>query len=37
MMTINASFDHRVIDGAVGAAFLKQVKELLEDPALLCY
>ena len=35
MMTITASFDHRVIDGAVGAAFLKEVKLLLENPELL--
>lgn len=37
IMTITASFDHRIIDGAVGAGFLKQVKELLEDPGLLSY
>jgi pyruvate dehydrogenase E2 component (dihydrolipoamide acetyltransferase) len=24
--------DHRVVDGAVGAAFLKTLKGLLEDP-----
>ncbi|NJD02064.1 MAG: 2-oxo acid dehydrogenase subunit E2, partial [Ruminiclostridium sp.] len=35
MLTVTASFDHRVIDGTVGAAFLKEVKELLETPQLL--
>ena len=32
MLTVTASFDHRVIDGTVGAAFLKEMKELLEKP-----
>jgi len=35
MMNITASFDHRIIDGAIGAAFLKEVKNLLENPQLL--
>ncbi len=35
MMNMTASFDHRVIDGAVGAAFLNNVRELLENPLLL--
>lgn len=35
MMSITASFDHRIIDGAVGAAFLKEVRNLLEKPQLL--
>lgn len=35
MMNITASFDHRLIDGAVGAQFLKEVKTLLEQPELL--
>lgn len=35
MMNITASFDHRGIDGAVGAQFLRQVKRLLEQPELL--
>ena len=35
MLTITASFDHRVIDGAVGAAFLKELKTILEAPELI--
>lgn len=35
VMTITATFDHRVIDGAYGAAYLKELRELLENPALL--
>ncbi|WP_336516681.1 dihydrolipoamide acetyltransferase family protein [Pollutibacter soli] len=37
IMNITASFDHRIIDGAVGAPFLQKVRELLEDPELLLY
>jgi pyruvate dehydrogenase E2 component (dihydrolipoamide acetyltransferase) len=29
------SCDHRVVDGAVGAAYLKELRELIEKPALL--
>lgn len=32
VMVIALSFDHRVIDGHVGAAFAQEVKALLEDP-----
>lgn len=32
VMVIALSFDHRVIDGHVGAAFAQEVKSLLEDP-----
>lgn len=35
VMNITASFDHRVIDGAAGAAFLQDVKKILENPHLL--
>ena len=35
MMGCTLSIDHRAVDGATGAAFLKRVKELLEDPAQL--
>ena len=34
MMTITITCDHRAIDGADGAEFLRTVKELLEEPAL---
>lgn len=37
VMNITGSFDHRIIDGAVGAVFLQKVKELLEEPELLLY
>lgn len=32
MMTLSLSFDHRVIDGAPAAAFLTDLKEILENP-----
>ena len=35
MMNLCLSADHRVIDGVMGAAFLKRVCELLENPCLL--
>lgn len=35
VMNLTATFDHRLIDGAAGAAFLQDLKRLLEDPALL--
>ena len=31
-MTLTLSCDHRVIDGAVGAAFLKDLVDMMEDP-----
>ena len=34
-MTIGFSGDHRVIDGAVGAAFLVELRRYLEQPALM--
>jgi pyruvate dehydrogenase E2 component (dihydrolipoamide acetyltransferase) len=34
-MTLNLSFDHRAVDGAPAARFLKEVKRLLELPAAL--
>lgn len=34
MMTMTITCDHRAIDGADGAEFLRTVKELLEEPAL---
>lgn len=35
MMYLSCSFDHRVIDGHVGAAFAQAVRNFLEHPALL--
>jgi len=35
MMYLSCSFDHRVIDGHVGAAFVQSVRNNLEHPALL--
>ena len=34
-MNIGLSGDHRVVDGAVGAEFLSEVKRLIEQPALM--
>ena len=34
-MYMSASFDHRVIDGHIGAAFCARIKDLLEDPDAL--
>jgi pyruvate dehydrogenase E2 component (dihydrolipoamide acetyltransferase) len=34
MMTATLSADHRVIDGAIGARFLQEVKKLLESPQI---
>lgn len=32
MMTLSVSFDHRLVDGAEGSRFLKDVADLLEQP-----
>lgn len=34
-MIVGGSFDHRVVDGAVGAQFLKALREILEAPAVI--
>jgi len=34
-MSLTMSCDHRVIDGALGAQYLKELRHLLENPALL--
>lgn len=34
-MNLGLSCDHRVVDGAVGAQFLSEVKKLIEQPALM--
>ena len=36
-MILSLSCDHRVIDGAVGAAFLKDLKDMIEDPFAALY
>lgn len=35
VMKVTLSCDHRVVDGALGAAFLKTFKQLMENPVLL--
>jgi 2-oxoisovalerate dehydrogenase E2 component (dihydrolipoyl transacylase) len=35
MMNLSSSFDHRVVDGAVAAAYIQRVRLLLEHPATL--
>jgi 2-oxoisovalerate dehydrogenase E2 component (dihydrolipoyl transacylase) len=35
LMNLSSSFDHRVIDGAVGAEFVQALRGYLECPALL--
>jgi pyruvate dehydrogenase E2 component (dihydrolipoamide acetyltransferase) len=35
MMTLTLSADHRAVDGALAAEFLKTLKSLLEEPALM--
>jgi len=32
MMVLSLSFDHRIVDGATAAEFLKDIKSYLEDP-----
>jgi len=35
MLTLSLTYDHRIIDGAPAAQFLRRVKQLLENPGLL--
>lgn len=35
MMTLSLTFDHRIVDRAQGAMFIRRVKKLLENPLLL--
>lgn len=35
MMTVTATFDHRVIDGAAGAVFMNDVRDIIENPQLM--
>jgi pyruvate dehydrogenase E2 component (dihydrolipoamide acetyltransferase) len=34
-MKVTLSCDHRVVDGAMGAAFLQTLKDYLEEPVKL--
>ncbi|MFM7721981.1 MAG: 2-oxo acid dehydrogenase subunit E2, partial [Bacteroidota bacterium] len=34
-MKLTLSCDHRVVDGASGAAFLQTLKSMLEEPTLM--
>jgi pyruvate dehydrogenase E2 component (dihydrolipoamide acetyltransferase) len=34
-MNLGLSADHRVVDGAVAAQFLSEVKKLIEQPAMM--
>jgi len=36
-MRLTLSCDHRVIDGAVGAAFLQELKRIIESPLRSLY
>ena len=35
IMNVSSSFDHRVVDGADGAALIQNLKKMLETPALI--
>jgi 2-oxoisovalerate dehydrogenase E2 component (dihydrolipoyl transacylase) len=35
MMNISCSFDHRVVDGFNAAEFVRDLKALLESPAMI--
>lgn len=34
-IVVNGSFDHRVVDGAIGAEFMKALKQVIENPLQL--
>ncbi len=34
-MRLTGTFDHRIIDGVMGAKFLQDLKKILENPAQL--
>ena len=35
VMTLSLTFDHRIVDGAQAALFLRQLKEMIENPFIL--
>jgi pyruvate dehydrogenase E2 component (dihydrolipoamide acetyltransferase) len=35
VMTVNLTADHRAVDGALAAEFLRTLKGLLEEPTLM--
>jgi 2-oxoisovalerate dehydrogenase E2 component (dihydrolipoyl transacylase) len=35
IMNLSSSFDHRIVDGANGAALIQSLKKMLEHPALI--
>ena len=35
MMSVTLSADHRAVDGAVAADFLRTLKNLLEEPGMM--
>jgi pyruvate dehydrogenase E2 component (dihydrolipoamide acetyltransferase) len=35
VMKVTLSCDHRVVDGATGAAFLQTFKDMLENPVMM--
>jgi 2-oxoisovalerate dehydrogenase E2 component (dihydrolipoyl transacylase) len=35
IMNVSSSFDHRIVDGANGAALIQTLKRMLEHPALI--
>ena len=35
IMKVTLACDHRAVDGAIGSAFLKTLKQLIESPVLL--
>ncbi len=37
LMKVTLSCDHRIVDGAVGAGFLKDFKDMIENPIRVLY
>ena len=35
IMNVSSSFDHRIVDGANGAALVQALKKMLQHPALI--